>query len=301
MIQLYIIAAQGNIRSRALATINALHRAILTSPETLPNIEFSLSVADENKSEAQWIYARKQGDTLPWLMPDFGYFSWPEPKIGAYGEVQMRARLVDEEKSWKDKVDKLLWRGALLKLRVRTTLIKATKGKEWADVVSLNWRNRNSMRNDLKSMDQHCEYKYLAHTEGVSYSGRLKYLQNCRSVVIAHKLDYIQHHHPLMRSSGPEQNYVEVDREWQRLEAAIMHLRGNDTAAEAIADRMATTFRDRYLTPAAETCYWRKLMRAWAEVSFEPELFEEKDGKKKLRGLPVESYLIERRLDWQPY
>lgn len=234
-------------------------------------------------------------------MPDFGLFSWPEPKIGSYDEVQMKARLVDEEKSLGDKIDKMLWRGAPLGLTVRTRLIAATKGKEWADVVSLDWRKKQSMAEDLKTMDQHCEYKYLAHTEGVSYSGRLKYLQNCRSVVIAHQLEWIQHHHPLLRSSGPEQNYVEVDRSWKTLEATIKHLRDNQKEAEQIADRMVTTFRDRYLTPAAETCYWRKLIRSWAEVSFEPDMWERKDGKRRLRGLPVESYFIERRLDWEPY
>jgi hypothetical protein len=299
--QLYVIATKGTIRSRALATLHALHRAIITSPETLPNIEFSFNVADEVRSEAQWGYARRPSDKWVWLMPDFGYWSWPEPKIGSYSEVEMKARLVDKEKSWRDKVDKILWRGALLNLSVRTKLVGATKDKEWADVVPLNWRNKKSMTKDLRSMDQHCEYKFLAHTEGVSYSGRLKYLQNCRSVVVAHKLDWIQHHHPLMKSSGPEQNYVEVDRDWQTLEDAITKLRENDAEAEQIAERMVTTFRDRYLTPAAETCYWRKLITAWAEVSFEPELYQVQNGKRKLRGLPIESYMIERRLDWEPY
>lgn len=31
---------------------------------------------------------------------------------------------------------------------------------------------------------QHCQYKFLGHVEGWAYSGRLKYLQQCRSVVV---------------------------------------------------------------------------------------------------------------------
>jgi len=185
--------------------------------------------------------------------------------------------------------------------KVRRKLLEHTKGKEWADVVALDWHNKESMTNDLRSMDQHCEYKFLAHTEGNSYSGRLKYLQNCRSVVIAHKLNWIQHHHTLMRATGPEQNYVEVNSDFGNLEEAIKNLRINSKNAEEIANRMVTVFRDRYLTLAAEACYRRRLIRAWAEVSFEPDLFTVKDGKKHLRGLPVESYLLERRLSWEPY
>jgi hypothetical protein len=37
-----------------------------------------------------------------------------------------------------------------------------------------------------------------------------------------------------------------------------------------IADNSVKTFRERYLTPAAEACYWRQLVRAYAEVAFVP-------------------------------
>lgn len=58
----------------------------------------------------------------------------------------------------------------------------------------------------------------------------------------------------------------------------------------------------RYLTPAAEACYWRRLVRGWREVTFEPEFYHlAEDGKKKWRGVPFESYVLERRLEWDPY
>lgn len=72
------------------------------------------------------------------------------------------------------------------------------------------WGNPESVKNDLLTMADYCRYKFLAHAEGCSYSGRLKYLQACNSVIVAHKLDWVQHHHPLMVSEGLEQNFVEV-------------------------------------------------------------------------------------------
>lgn len=43
--------------------------------------------------------------------------------------------------------------------------------------------------------------------------------------------------------------------------------------AKRIADNNVAVFRERYLTAAAEACYWRTLIKAWKEVSFEPLLY----------------------------
>ncbi len=218
-------------------------------------------------------------------------------------EVQMKAALTEEYEgwTWSKKVRKILWRGATMGLELRERFIEVTKDKPWADVKALDWHNKESMSNDLKSMPEHCQYKYLAHTEGNSYSGRLKYLQACKSVIVAHTMDWIQHHHPLMRSSGPQQNYLEVNRTFEDLEQKISWLESHSKEAERIATNSVKTFREQYLTPAAEVCYWRKVINAWARVSFEPEFFQVINGTSSWRGLPVESYLLERRLEWNPY
>merc|ERR1711939_797917 len=126
-------------------------------------------------------------------------------------------------------------------------------------------------------------------TEGNSYSGRLKYLQNCRSVIVSHPLDWIEHHHHLMRSSGPDQNFVEVERSFENLEETILWLQQYDGRANNIAQNSVQTFRERYLTPAAEACYWRKLIHGWASVSWEPHFWKDENGTQVWRGLPAES------------
>ena len=242
-------------------------------------------------------------------MPDFGFWSWPETKVGSYGEVQRKAMSMEDGVSnptgkawsWTVKENKLLWRGAIMGLEVREKFISITKDKPWADVKSLDWHDKGSMAEDLKSMDEHCQYRYLAHTEGNSYSGRLKYLQNCRSVIVAHQMDWIQHYTPLMRSSGPEQNYVKVDRDFVDLESTMLGLQRDEDVTQRIANNSVECFRERYLTPAAEVCYWRKLINGWAGVSFAPNPWMEKNGVKAWRGLGVESYVLERRLEWDPY
>ena len=44
--------------------------------------------------------------------------------------------------------------------------------------------------------------------------------------------------------------------------------------AKRIADNSVQVFRERYLTQAAEACYWRKLMKRWRDVvDWEPQLY----------------------------
>lgn len=285
--------------------IQAIHRAVVTSPELLPDIEFVISADDKLPPAPLWSFARDEPDELTWLMPDFGFWSWPETKVGSYSEVQRKAKAMEDTtenptgRAWKwgTKKDKLFWRGATMGLELREKLIDVTAGKPWADVESITWKDKTA----VKSMDEHCQYKYVAHTEGNSYSGRLKYLQNCRSVIVVHKMNWMQHYTHLMVATGSKQNYVEVERNFSNLETTIHWLRTNDKKAVEIANNNVKLFRERYLTPAANVCYWRRLIRGWAEVSFTPSPWEVKDGMRKWRGLDVESWLLERRMDWDPY
>lgn len=119
---------------------------------------------------------------------------------------------------------------------------------------------------------------------GRSYSASLKYRQACRSVIVAHQLQYIQHHHYLLVSSGPQQNYVEVARDFSDLEARLEPLVADSKQAERIADNSVRTFRERYLTGAAEACYWRSLWDGYGAVF---------NASAERRGLRYESFILQ--------
>lgn len=307
--QLYVVATTGRIYSRGLATLLAINRAITTSPEPLPNIEFTFNVDDRLPNIPQWALARNISDKRTWLMPDFAFWSWPETKVGSYSEVQEKALQMEDGVdnptgkawTWAEKIPKMLWRGATMGLPLREVLIEITAGKPWADVKALDWHDEGSMTADLKTMDEHCQYRYLINTAGNSYSGRLKYLQNCRSLILMHEDEWVTHHTHLMKHDGPEQNYVKVRRDFADLEETMLALQRDDEMAQQIAGNNVRAMRERYLTPAAEVCYWRRLIRSWASISFEPEFWKTENGTRKWRGLPIESYALERRLEWDPY
>ena len=66
----------------------------------------------------------------------------------------------------------------------------------------------------------------------------------------------------------------------------------NPERAKAIVKNGIATFRDRYLTPAAEACYWRELFQSWADVSFQPGPWEvDEEGNEKIRGVPFETFV----------
>ena len=81
------------------------------------------------------------------------------------------------EPAWDDKVAKLFWRGAEAQNEVRTYLKKETKGKEWADVQEVGWKNRTQVSAGSKttatSIVDHCDYQFLAQTEGEYSSSAL--------------------------------------------------------------------------------------------------------------------------------
>ncbi|KAK1142104.1 hypothetical protein N8T08_008187 [Aspergillus melleus] len=308
--ELYIVdfGAMPATFTRGKATLNSLHRALASFPDSrnLPNIEFVLTTEDYSTGDGPiWSYSKKDEDTNVWLMPDFGYWSWPEVKIGSYKDIRARIASVDDGDSsspnaqhglsFQSKKKQLVWRGSVAtNPQLRGKLLKAAQGKSWASIRVIDWDDENDLQYNLLPMEEHCRYMFLAHAEGRSFSGRGKYLLNCRSVTIAHQLAWKEVHHAALIASGPEANYVQVQNDFSDLERKVEFLIDNPETAQRIAENAVRTFRDRYLTPAAESCYWRELIRRYADsCEFEPVLFGMmEDGRKEARGTPFETWVL---------
>ncbi|KAI9733041.1 MAG: hypothetical protein M1834_003586 [Cirrosporium novae-zelandiae] len=259
--ELYIIETGRDIYSRGLATLEALNRAILSSPDILPNIEFVFNSDYRVKPSPQWVFARRPEDEDKWLMPDFGDWAGDRTLPSTFKQLQHKARLSEvSEWTWNRKIDELV--------------------------------EESQPIHHTAAIVEYCHYKYLAHKESDrTFLPGLKSLQTCQAVILSPQLNWIQAFHPLMSSApGPQQNYIRMDtmENATQLEDKLRWLREHDAEAEQIALNSVTTFRDRYLTPAAEMCYWRKLVRGWREVSFEPEFSNSTNGR--WRGVPFERY-----------
>lgn len=186
---------------------------------------------------------------------------------------------------------------------LRERLLRATKGVEWADVQALSGygleaggTNASGTENNALMIEDFCRYKYVLYTEGITYSGRLQLLQMCRSVLISPPIAWLQHTthlvKPMFASDLPtepgskswepsegvneawpihyspeEANAVFVSADWSDLGQTVAWLERNSGVAEGIARRQRGLFVGKgYLSPAAEVCYWRALIRGWSEV-----------------------------------
>lgn len=231
-------------------------------------------------------------------MPDFQFFASP-PYAGSFTEMQGRAQAHDGLLG--EKIAKAVWRGRTgTNKDVREPLIEATKGRDWADVVETGFGDVEDAPNRI-SMDNLCKYMFVVHTEGRSWSGRLKYLLNCDSVPIVHKLHWTTEYYSLLKPDGPEQNHIQVERDWSDLERKVKYYLDNPEEAQRIANNAKATVRSRNTSPAAEACYWRNLIRGYRKVAFEPEPYENvtvtisgrDEEQQHLRGWSLEQFLWE--------
>ncbi|KAJ9191934.1 CAZyme family GT90 [Paecilomyces variotii] len=307
--ELYVVDFNYNpvTYSRGRATLSAIYRALRSIPNRhdLRSAEFIFMTEDYAPSWPGPIfaYSKRDSEENVWLMPDFAYWSWPEVNVGPYWDIRRRIIAVDDGIAidgrsqrgidFHRKKKQLFWRGTTATApELRGQLMKMTEKKSWASVHAIDWNNEEHLRKEVIPMEDHCRYMFLMHTEGRSFSGRGKYLQNCRSVMVAHKLEWREIHHGALVASGPEANFVEVERDFSDLDDKMRYLIDHPEVAERIAQNSVQTFRDRYLTPAAEACYWRELIVQYASVcDFEPKIYSDIRAK-KLRGVPFESWSL---------
>ncbi|GAA6035919.1 hypothetical protein JCM8097_005164 [Rhodosporidiobolus ruineniae] len=289
----YSSSQQGTRTKAILALIN---EALTTSPEPVPDIEFVLQTGDNGlPAGAPWALGRKVKEEQLTLMPDYGFFSWPEPGVNSMIEVSDNCRAYESKLRWEDKLNQLFWRGAFM-VDIRKELWEIAHKFKWGAVYDLDWQDREMVNQKLLTPEEHCQYKYLAHVEGFAYSGRLKYLTQCRSVIIAHEMKFVQHFHHLFNDDplSPSQNLVtSPGRGFDELPSVMADLLADDAKAQRIANN-SYEFWQKWLSPSSVDCYWRRLFERWAEVqTFEPVLTRSMTS--------YASFILMGKTHWDPF
>ena len=205
-------------------------------------------------------------------------------------------------------------------------LVRVADGRAWAEgqTVIVGIESQNSTKpsaggrkDHRKSISEICRYLFLAHDSSFHISltdGPLL----CSSVIMTTKPKWIQIYHPLMLADpdhyhmgdvehpvvrnwageGPDrQNTVLVADDWGDLDVKMKGLLEHPEVAATIAENNVETFRKRYLTNAATACYWREMVFAYKDVSFEPDVYVQEgdassgETRKIRRGISWESFL----------
>ncbi|KAL1836199.1 hypothetical protein VTJ49DRAFT_5452 [Mycothermus thermophilus] len=253
-----------------------------------------------------------------WDLPFIGSMSRAAKAITA-----LEAEYASPRGRWGDKISKAVWRGttwfnSVHSPGMRQKLVKTAQGQPWADVEPLDWGNGaggNGNATNALPIEGFCRYKYVIHTEGIAYSGRFQFLQMCASVVLTPPILWMQHvthlAKPLFSSElehggkkwtptertrrawpvgyKPEEaNIVFVAPDWSDLAETVEWLEKNPDVAEGIARRQRELFvGGGYFSPAAETCYWRALVRGWAKMAR-----TEGHGWEETKGIPFETFSL---------
>ncbi|KAI1389645.1 uncharacterized protein F4822DRAFT_207048 [Hypoxylon trugodes] len=300
------------------ATLHQIANALLTTPpdETPADTIIAFNHEDDPLSPSL-SYSRPADPVLNgadkhiFPIPHFSFYAWPIATVGSFPRASSAISVLESEISWSNKQPQAIWRGTTWfnhprAGRLRQDLVASTKSQPWADIAPLVV-HANGSSNGLP-IEDFCRYRYIIHTEGVTYSGRFQYHQLCASVVLSPPIAWMQHVTHLVRpvfshalpgvertltspaasrkeklapypaswvkSAWPksynpatEANMVFVAPDWSDLEATIAWLEAHPKIAEGIARRQRELFHGAgYLSPAAEKCYWRALLRGWSSV-----------------------------------
>jgi len=345
----------GDHAQSRTAALHQLHRAIITSPTPLPDTILAVNVQDEAFSHS-WSYSRPAYTaptpgsppvSHTFLMPHFAFWAWPLPFIGSFARAAAAVDALEARLPFARKDPRVVWRGtkrynSAHHPRMREDLLRATAGRAWADVQELKWAGAGAggggggdgaagrrrpkgagagakaepVAANALLIEDFCRYKYVVHTEGITYSGRFQLHQLCGSVLLTPPVAWLQHTTHLIRplfsshldlggtserggagkggwkpSEGEKKawpthyppqdaNIVFVAPDWSDLEATVQWLEAHPDVAEGIARRQRELFAGGgYFSPAAEACYWRALIRGWSKVArIEGEGWEGQEG-----------------------
>lgn len=280
---------------RGMPLLYMLQRAVDSATaggERLPTIEAAIVLEDISDppaggSHSFWTFARnltKESHDRLWLVPNFDFYVQNE---GAYEEVRRRG--ISRDAPFAKKIQQAVWRGqSWVNNDIRGGLIDAGKDKPWAD-----FKDTLSDHSTWLKPDELCKYAMTVHTEGVSYSGRLGSLLLCNSLTFIHDLSWTAHFYSVLKSKGPEQNYVPVARDWSDLEEKVQYFLKNPKEADKIIQNSVNALRSRALSRAATSCYLRKLVQGYSTVAFKPEVYRPvKDSQlPRRRGLSFEAFV----------
>lgn len=101
-------------------------------------------------------------------MPHFSSWSWPVEYIGPLDEALVKIEQLERDTSWREKINKAVWRGTAWfdpdwDMALRSKLVTATEGKQWADVQF--WGQGQEEKNNTIAIEEFCRYKYIIYAE----------------------------------------------------------------------------------------------------------------------------------------
>lgn len=267
-------------RSRSVKT---LFKYVIDTFDGKPNIEFLFHVGDlinmrRNTTHplkcSVFGFAKNKNDVANVeytdgvvSIPCFSFWSWNEARITRWDQKMISIKQAGSRNTFDKRTSKVFWRGA--NTGHRSVFVSLTeKHREIMDVAFMDWRGtgylRLSMHKEYRTLEEHCDYKYLLHLEGNTFSGRLKYLLLCGSPVIFVKLNGWEEfwYHLLQH----QENILLLEKSDDvLLMNTTKYLLENPERASRIGINGQNTVL-KYLNEQAIICYMRNVLLAYSRL-----------------------------------
>jgi hypothetical protein len=195
-------------------------------------------------------------------IPCFSFWNWPEAGITRWNKKMISIKQASDKKSFDERIDKLFWRGA--RTGYRGDFVNLTgKHRNLMDVSFMEWQG-SKFHPQYRTLEQHCDYKYLLHLEGNTFSGRLKYLLLCSSPVIFAQIDgWEEFWYHLLKH---QENIIILN---SRDEAQLLNMTSYLLTDSERASRIGINGQNiilKYLNEQAIICYIRNVLLAYSKL-----------------------------------
>jgi len=208
----------------------------------------------------------RAADPICILCPDFTFVNRKEAKLeDSWHETLEHLKNASIQYKFETRNDTAIWRGNNLRAEYegghRAILVELSEEHpNELDAKFVNFKGQGDGLKHYMPITNFCRYKYLIHTNGISYSSRLKYLMACKSLVFFPKSEYREYWYHLLEDGH---NIVSVTANFSDLIPKLQQAKRNDSHA---ANENAGKLVEQYLNMDAVLCYWAVILRRYANL-----------------------------------
>eukprot|EP01112_Ceratiomyxa_fruticulosa_P004872 TRINITY_DN1543_c0_g1_i1.p1 TRINITY_DN1543_c0_g1~~TRINITY_DN1543_c0_g1_i1.p1 ORF type:complete len:422 (-),score=65.93 TRINITY_DN1543_c0_g1_i1:64-1329(-) len=271
--KLYIVEEKRGFPMRAKSIKVQLHDML--KRYKVPDVQFCVNIGDRmandeiDPNSPCFVLCKYPQDDRAVVIPDITFGAWPDVLPMEYLRERELLYSVAENKTWETRKNQIYFRGTATSMRNLLYDI-AQKHPQYFD-IEVHVPKDNSK---IVPLEEICNYNYLVHFEGVSYSSRIKYLMMCNSLVIW------GHHSPFRQEKYiefwydllvPYENYIPLDPvEESEVLKLIQWIEEHPHDVKRIA-KNAYDLTINTLSRENIECYWQTLLKEYAtRIDYKP-------------------------------
>ena len=203
------------------------------------------------------------------LMPCFTLWSWPEVRVSKWSDKSNSIFNHGLTLKYQERTSKLFWRGIITWKRHWFANL-STKYPDLIDVKGMEWTKYTNSSilhgtHTYTSLEDHCNYKYLLHQEGNSYSSRIKYLLLCGSTVVYNRIEFWEEYWYHLLQHSKNIFLIQAKDKETIITQTLEYLQQHQQLAQTIGNQGRQLVRT-YLNQYSINCYWWKLLNKYANL-----------------------------------